>query len=98
MEQVSGMEDSMAEKRLKSGELEWRELDGELLILEAKQMLYLAGNPAATLLWRRLAQGATAEQLCEALMDAYGIEAAVASRDVEAFLAQARELQVLEER
>jgi len=84
--------------RLKTQALEWREIDGELVALEAEGSLYLAANPAATLLWRRLAEGTTREGLCEALVSAYAIDAGVAARDVDAFLDQARDLGLLEER
>jgi coenzyme PQQ synthesis protein D (PqqD) len=84
--------------RLKTRALEWREIDGELVALEADSSLYLAANPAATLLWQRLAAGATRAELCDALVDEYAIDRGLAERDVDAFLAQAREFQVLEER
>jgi hypothetical protein len=82
--------------RLKPRALEWREIDGELVALEAESSLYLAANPAATMLWKRLAEGATPDQLSEALVDAYGIDAELARRDVEAFLGQARDLRLLD--
>jgi hypothetical protein len=84
--------------RLKPRALEWREIDGEVVALEADSAIYLAANPAATLLWRRLADGATRDELCEALAGAYGIDHDLAARDVDAFLEQARELRLLEER
>jgi Coenzyme PQQ synthesis protein D (PqqD) len=86
----------MTEIRLKPRALEWREIDGEMIVLEAERSLYLAANPAATLLWRRLADGATREQLRDALVDAFAIDAGLAARDVDAFIEQARELRVLE--
>ena len=82
--------------RLKPGTLEWREIDGELVALQAESSLYLAANPAATVLWKRLDAGATRDQLCEALVDAYGIDAELARRDVETFLGQARDLRLLD--
>jgi hypothetical protein len=95
---LDGKEAALEEIRLKPRSLEWREIDGELVALEAERSLYLAANPAATLLWRRLAEGATREQLRDALVETYGIDAGLASRDVDGFLEQARELHVLEER
>ena len=86
----------MSEIRLKTRALEWREIDGELVALEADSSLYLAANPAATLLWKRLATGATRAELCDALVSEYAIDRGLAERDVDAFLAQAREFQVLE--
>jgi hypothetical protein len=86
------------EIRLKPSELEWREIDGEIIALEAERSLYLAANPAAALLWQLLADGATRERLCAALVDEYGIDDGLAARDVDAFLEQARELRVLDGR
>jgi hypothetical protein len=86
------------EIRLKPSELEWREIDGEVIALEAERSVYLAANPAAALLWRLLAAGATRERLCAALVEAYGIDDGLAGRDVDAFLEQARELHVLDGR
>jgi hypothetical protein len=85
------------EIRLKTRALEWREIDGELVALEADSSVYLAANPAATLLWRRLAEGATRDELCDALVSEYAIERALAERDVDVVLAQARAFHVLEE-
>ena len=84
--------------RLRTEDLEWREMDGELVALEGERSLYLAANPAATLLWQRLADGASPQELSDALVDSYGIESAVAERDVDAFLDQARRFDLLDER
>jgi Coenzyme PQQ synthesis protein D (PqqD) len=88
----------MASRLVLRPDLEWRELDGEIVALETGQSIYLAANASGTLLWRRLSAGTTREELAEALVTQYGIGADVAARDVEAFLAQARELQLVEER
>ena len=94
---LSGREAALSEIRLKSRSLEWREIDGELVALEADSSVYLAANPAATLLWRRLAEGATRDELCDALVGEFAIDHGLAERDVDVFLAQAREFGVLEE-
>jgi hypothetical protein len=91
-------EAEVQEIRLKPSELEWREVDGEVIVLEAERSLYMAANPAAALLWQLLADGATRERLCAALVGAYGIDEGLAARDVDAFLEQARELRVLDGR
>jgi Coenzyme PQQ synthesis protein D (PqqD) len=96
----SGVEEgdtAVQQLRLRTADLEWREIDGELVALEGDSSVYLAGNPAATLLWQRLAGGATRQELSDALVDLYGIDAAVAERDVDAFLDQARQFSLLEE-
>ena len=95
---ANGKEAAVEEIRLKPQELEWREIDGEVIVLESERSVYLATNPAATLLWQLLAGGATRGRLCAALVEAYGIDAGLAARDVDAFLEQARELRVLDGR
>ena len=84
--------------RLRTEKLGWREMDGELVALEGGRSLYLAANPAATLLWQRLAEGSSRKELSDALVDSYGIDLAVAERDVDAFLEQARGFDLLDER
>jgi hypothetical protein len=96
--QDDGKEGAVEEIRLKPQELEWREIDGEVIVLESERSVYMAANPAATLLWQLLAGGATRERLCAALVEAYGIDAGLAARDVDAFLEQARALRVLDVR
>jgi len=76
--------------RLRSSSLTWREMDGEIVALEAETNRYLTANPAGTRLWLMLAQGATREQLVAALRDVYGLDAARAGADVDAFLADVR--------
>lgn len=85
------------ELRLRTDALEWREIDDEVVALEGERSIYLAANPAATLLWRRLASGATTTELTAALVEAYGIDEARAECDVAGFLDQARELRLVVE-
>jgi hypothetical protein len=82
--------------KLRGQTLEWRELDGEVVALESRRSLYLTTNPAGTLLWRRLAEGATRADLVGALCEDYAIGTDVAERDVDAFIASAREHGLLE--
>jgi hypothetical protein len=73
--------------RLREHDLLWREVDDEVVILDLKASLYASLNATGRLLWLQLAGGATTEELGAALQAAYGIEADVAARDVQAFLA-----------
>jgi hypothetical protein len=76
--------------RLRAANLTWREIDGELVALEAESSRYLTANPAGTLLWRLLSGGATREQLVEALCATYGIDRERSEADVDAYLADVR--------
>ena len=74
--------------RLRDTDLHWREIDGEIIALEARGSTYVAANGAGTLLWRALSEGATREALVDELVRAYGIEREQAGADTDRFLAQ----------
>jgi len=76
--------------QLRDDGVAWREIDGEVVALEAAGATYLAANPAGTLLWRELATGATRDELVCVLRDAYGLDDAVATTDVDGFIADVR--------
>ncbi len=67
--------------------MHWREVDGEVIALEARGSTYLAANAAGTVLWRALAEGTTREGLADELVRAYGIDRARAAADAESFVA-----------
>jgi hypothetical protein len=77
----------MMELRLRDTELHWREIDGEVIALEARGSRYMAVNGAGTLLWRSLAAGSTRDGLADELMRVYGIDREQASSDVDRFVA-----------
>ncbi len=77
----------MSELKLREDDLHWREIDGEVIALEARGSTYVAANGAGTLLWHALAAGSTRARLAGELVRAYGIEPARAAADVEGFLA-----------
>lgn len=78
----------MSEFRLRGQDLSWRELDGEIVALDGGKSVYVATNRAGTLLWQRLAAGATREQLADELVDAFGIAADQAATDVDRFVSE----------
>ena len=77
--------------KLRDTDLHWREIDGEIIALEARGSTYVAANSAGTLLWRSLAAGTTPDELADELVRAYGIEPERAAADADAFVAQLRE-------
>jgi hypothetical protein len=80
---------------LRTDDLHWREVDDEIVALEARGAIYLAANSSGRLLWRLLARGATIADLARALVDAYGIDAATAASDADRFVEQMREAGLL---
>ena len=78
----------MSELKLRETDLHWREIDDEVIALEARDSTYVAANPAGTLLWRALSAGATRAELADALVGAYGIDRERALADVDRFVAE----------
>jgi hypothetical protein len=72
--------------RLRDTDLHWREIDGEIIALEARGSRYLAANGAGAVLWHALVGGATREALADELVRAYGIDRARAMDDALSFL------------
>ncbi len=71
--------------------LTWREVEGEVIVLERRTWTYLGINPAGTLLWKAIAdEGATLPELVDRLCDAYGHTREAATRDARDFLAALR--------
>jgi hypothetical protein len=74
--------------QLRDADLDWREVEGELVALDLRESRYLAINRSGRVLWAALAEGATRDQLVERLVEAFGIERARAAADVDAFTAE----------
>jgi hypothetical protein len=82
--------------KLVSDRLEWREIDGEIVALDTEASKYLAGNRTAGALWPRLAAGATRDELLEALLARFDVDAETASRDLDMFLRSLEERGLIE--
>ena len=61
-------------------------LDGEAVLLQPEAGMYYGMNDVATVLWERLEEPATVADLRAELRSEFDIEAAVADRDLRAFL------------
>jgi hypothetical protein len=66
----------------------WRVVDGEAVVVHAATSDYFSLNATGTWLWTRLEAAATPAGLAAALARRYGIDVAVATADVGAFLEQ----------
>ncbi len=86
----------LTELRLRSDDLSWRELDGEIVALDGGKSVYLGTNRTGALLWQRLAAGATHDDLVGALVDAFDVERDQARCDVDSFLGELRTNGLLE--
>ncbi len=92
-EQAGGSQDRL---RLRSDQLEWREVEGEIVVLDLRTSRYLSLNETGGVLWSALLDGVTREDLVARLVDSYGIDEQTAGEDVDAFLASLSEQQLLE--
>ena len=77
--------------RLRELELDWREIDDEVVALDGKGAVYLAVKGSGAVLWRLLAGSTTREGLVDALVETYGIDGKRAAADVDEFLATLHE-------
>jgi hypothetical protein len=71
--------------KLRSEDLSWQEIDGELVILDLKSSVYLTTNKTGAFLAKELTEERTADQLVDALVGEYGIDRQRALVDAEAF-------------
>jgi len=85
----------MSEFRLRPEAVAWREVDGEVIALGLESSTYFGTNTSGSILWRRLADGATRVDLIETLMTTFGLEEAQAQTDVDAFLDDLRKRDLL---
>lgn len=86
----------MNELRLRTQELSWREIDGELVAVDVARSAYLSSNPAGTLLWQMLAGGTTRTALEQALVETFAIDVQRAKGDVASFLDDLSSRELLE--
>ena len=72
--------------RLRTDDLDWRELEGEIVALDLREAEYFAVNRTGTLLWRAIAGGASRPELVALLVDEFGLTETAAAEDVERFV------------
>lgn len=71
---------------LRKEDLEWRDIDGEIVALDGQGAVYLSVRGSGAMLWRLLAEGTERDRLADALIDRYGIDADRACDDLDSFL------------
>jgi hypothetical protein len=75
---------------LQEDSLMWREVDGEVIVLDKRSWTYMGINGSGAVLWGELVGGASVGRLVERLRGDYGLSESTASRDVDAFLTMLR--------
>jgi Coenzyme PQQ synthesis protein D (PqqD) len=64
----------------------WREVDGQVIVLDKRTWSYLSINDSGARLWREIARGASRAKLIACLQETYELDEQSASRDVEDFI------------
>jgi hypothetical protein len=81
--------------RLRPG-VDWRDVQGEVVALDVGRSVYVATNVAGAVLWSRLSEGATRQDLARALVDEFDVADHTAEADVDRFLDRLHELDLIE--
>jgi hypothetical protein len=72
--------------RLRVDDLTWREIDGDLVVLDLRSSTYLTANASATVLMRELTEDRELPQLVQALVDGFGLPEHLARQHATAFV------------
>ena len=76
----------MSQLRLRNEALSWRQIDAEIVAVDATKSVYLSANESGAVLWAMLVDGATRSALADALQERYDIDRGRAEADVDAFV------------
>ena len=82
--------------RLRPGQLIWRQVADEVMVLDTASSKYLSINKTGALLWPMLMEGCRRLDLTHALVDRYGLDEETAAKDAANFLSALAGLDVLE--
>jgi hypothetical protein len=76
--------------RLRQEDLEFREIEGEVVALDLKTSSYIGINQTGGSLWQLLVDGTDEEVLVRHLVEKFGIDESQAESDIRNFLADLR--------
>jgi coenzyme PQQ synthesis protein D (PqqD) len=74
--------------RIRTENVTWQEIDGELVILDLQRSTYLTTNVVGAQLAKYLTEDRSLDDLVDLLVSTYGIDTETATRDAEAFIQQ----------
>lgn len=74
--------------RIRTENVTWQEIDGELIILDLQRSTYLTTNAVGAVLAKHLTDERTLDDLVTLLTSMYGIDTATATHDAQTFLQQ----------
>jgi hypothetical protein len=81
--------------RLRDQDLVWREVEDEIIILDMRASVYASVNEAGRVLWLKLAEGASLDELTAELVRLYELNEADATRDAKEFVQSLRDQDLL---
>jgi hypothetical protein len=81
--------------RARSDDVTWRNVDGQVVILDLRDSCYHRTNATGALLWERLQEECTPGDLESILVESFDLDVSSASRDVAAFLEAMRSCDLL---
>ena len=83
--------------RVRSADLTWREVDGQVVVLDLRRSVFLETNRSGSALWRAMIAGpVTTDDLAEVLKAAYGLDDEIATRDAKTFVEMLHHADLLE--
>jgi hypothetical protein len=83
--------------QIRAGAVEWREVEGEVVALDLRNKTYLAVNRTGAAIWPILMSGADREELLALLLETFAVSQDEAAADLDAFLAELAEQDLLEQ-
>ncbi|SDL34787.1 PqqD family protein [Tessaracoccus oleiagri] len=84
--------------KLRTTDITWREIDGDLIILDLTSSTYLTANASGAVLMKELTEERSSQELAQALVDAFGIDHDQAESDVRHFVQALNDSGLLETR
>ena len=85
-----------SELRLRSADLHWQAVEGDLLALDVRTQLYFELNHSGALLWELLARGTSRTELVDRLVREYDLAPERAASDVDRLLEELSARDLLE--
>ncbi len=72
--------------KLRTGEITWRTIDEDLVILDLRSSTYLTTNASGAVLMKELTEERTEAELAASLVESFGISTDKAVADVRSFM------------
>jgi hypothetical protein len=91
-----GVSRTLSQIRLRKEVLEWRQVDDEIVALDLNASKYLSINPTGAAIWPLLSEGASPTDLVDRLVETFDVDQGTAQRDVETFIGELSDRDLLE--